>query len=75
MTAQTAHTHVPLHQKLGGKLGAQDSTSVNQFVKISRAYTDAIEAGEMTMPEHIIEIPLGGARYFRGFVIDESPAR
>lgn len=69
------HTHVPLHQKLGSKLGHQDKSEKVTFLKVTRAYCDAIERGEISMPEHIMEIPVGGTKYFRGFVIDEAPSK
>ena len=67
--------HHPLHEKHGAKLGHQDKTADAKatFLKTTRAYCDAIERGQIEMPEHIVEIPAGNGKYFRAFLIDENP--
>lgn len=66
-----------LHEKHGAKLGKQDkhdSATVATFLKVTRAYCDAIERGELDMPEHITEMPVEGTtKFVRSFIIDEAP--
>ena len=65
------HDHIPLHRKMGGHVGPQTAADKTQFLAIARAYLDAIERGDMQMPEQLGEMELGGGKYLRMFVIQE----
>jgi hypothetical protein len=68
-TAAHGHHNKPLYQRLGAVLGPQADKKL--FLAVTRAYCDAIERGEIQMPEAIAELPLGHGKFVRMFVIQE----
>jgi hypothetical protein len=68
-TAHGHHNKQPLYQRLGAVLGPQADKKL--FLAVTRAYCDAIERGDIEMPEQIAELPLGHGKFVRMFVIQE----
>lgn len=60
--------HHPLHAKHGAKLGDQSDNA--KVIEVAGHYLEQMKAGKMKV-EHISEIPLGGGKYVRSFVIQE----
>lgn len=83
-------TMKPLHEKLaeqsGVKVSHGNGLAVNESriiavpngatgALISRAYADAIESGSMKMEGGLVETYLGGGRFLRQFIMDETPGK